>query len=458
MTGRAKLPLVAICGRPNVGKSTLFNRIIGRQSAIVHSEEGITRDRTYGQAEWNGRRFRVVDTGGIVEHPVDPLTHKVQEQVRKALSEACVIVFVLDGREEITRTDLVVRDELFRYGKPVVIAVNKLDNAALQENRHEFHVLGLGEPHAISSTHNLGVGELLDAVIALLPDTGVVGGGEEDRVEQPFQAAHSPEPIKVAIIGKPNVGKSSFVNALLNEDRTIVDERPGTTRDAVDIEFHWQGRDYLLIDTAGLRKKGGIRNEVEHFSVSRALRAVRRADVSLLMMEATGGLTEQDKRIADYITEAGAGMVLVWTKWDLVTDKEARFKELAEELHWKAPFLKHVPSVTVSNVTRQRLMTAFEHINHVAVEAAKRIPTAELNRLVADIRAHPAAAAHKGRQAKVLYATQVSIKPTTFALFVNQKRLFHFSYLRHIENRIRERYGFAGVPIRLELREGKPQP
>ena len=444
MTAKKKLPLVAICGRPNVGKSTLFNRIVGRQSAIVHGEVGVTRDRAFGVAEWFGRKFRLVDTGGIVEHPDDPITHMIQDQVRAALDDAHAIIFVLDGQHDITRGDFEVRDELFRLGKPVVVAVNKLDNSKLEQNRTEFYELGLGDPLAVSSGHGLGIDDLMQAVVRVLPDTAAL----PEEVEAPAIT-------KVAIIGKPNVGKSSFVNAILNEQRSIVHDEPGTTRDAIDIEFHWKDKDYLLIDTAGLRKKSGIKRDVERFSVARSLRAVRRADVCLLLVDATEGLTEQDKRIVSYINEQGAATILVWTKWDLIEDKEKRFKDIATEIDLKAPFLKHVPYLTISNLTRQRLFTAFEYIDRMKVEVEKRISTHELNNFVEVLKGQPTPAIHKKRQAKIKYATQVGVKPATFVLFVNDKSLFHFSYLRFIENQLRERYGFEGVPIRIELRESK---
>ena len=458
MAKKHVLPLVAICGRPNVGKSTLFNRITGKQTAIVHAEEGITRDRSYGAAQWNGQAFRVVDTGGIVEDPIDPVIMKMQEQVHVALNEAAVIIFVVDGREAITRVDAELCTELFRYGKPVVLAVNKLDNEKLAMNRFDFCELGIGDPLAISSTHGLGTTELLDAVVAHFPgNANLPIGSPQDDVTVSEDPEEDRNIIKVAVVGKPNVGKSSFINAILNEERAIVDSTPGTTRDALDIEFHWKGKDYLLIDTAGMRKKGGIKRQVEHFSISRALRAVRRADVCLVMVDAIEGLSEQDKRIFDYIQEQGTAAVLLWSKWDLVEDKETHFKELYENIDLKAPFLKYIPYLTISNLTRQRIFTAFEYIDRVAAEVVKRIPTAEINRLMEDIRGAHTPPNYKGKYAKILYATQVGVKPTTFVLFVNQKRLFHFSYVRYIENRLRETFGFEGVPLTIELREGKPQ-
>ncbi|HPJ98254.1 MAG TPA: ribosome biogenesis GTPase Der, partial [Candidatus Hydrogenedentes bacterium] len=419
---------------------TLFNRIVGKQRAIVHGEEGITRDRTYATAQWGERAFRVVDTGGVVENPLDPVSHKVQIQVREALQEADAIILVVDGQQEITRTDEELRDELFKYGKPVFVAVNKLDNERLQLHLAEFYALGLGDPHSISATHNMGIESLVDAVLRVLPERSQTTVVEVDAT-------------RIAVIGKPNVGKSSFVNAILNTERSIVDATPGTTRDAIDIDVVWNDRPYVLIDTAGLRRKSGIKEDVEHFSISRSLRAIRRADVCLVLIDATEGISEQDKRILAYVQENGAGMVLVWTKWDLIEDKELRFKELSDEIDLKAPFLRYVPSITVSNTTRQRLFKIFDLADLVAAEAEKRIPTPELNRLFEQLRSEEVSGTYKGKRAKVLYATQTGTKPAKFTLFVNQKRLFHFSYLRFIENRLRERFGWQGVPIHIELRE-----
>jgi GTPase len=340
-----------------------------------------------------------------------------------------------------------IRDELFKYGKTVVLAANKLDNDSLQEHYVEFYSLGLGDPYPISATHGLGFSELMEAVTATVQELPPVEESE----------APEKEVTRVAVVGKPNVGKSSFINAILNEERTIVDETPGTTRDAIDIEFHWKGKDYLLIDTAGLRKKAGIKEQVEHFSITRSLRAIRRADVCLIMVDGVEGLTDQDKRILGYAGEQGTAMVLVFTKWDLVEQKEKRFKALADEIDLRMPHIKHVPYVTVSNLSRQRLFMVFEYIDRVAESAKLRISTGELNRFVEEVRAKHKPPTQKGKAARIYYVTQASIKPTTFVLFVNQKRLFHFSYMRFIENELRARYGFAGVPITLELREGAPK-
>jgi GTP-binding protein len=372
----------------------------------------------------------------------------MQGQVRKALDDAKVIVFVVDGQAEITRIDEELRDELFRYGKPVVLAANKLDNDKLAMNRFEFCSLGMGDPLAISSTHSLGIDALMDAVCQHLPETPP-GEGEEAEPEE------EPHVTRVAVIGKPNVGKSSFVNAILNEERVIVDETPGTTRDAIDIDFHWKGREYVFVDTAGMRKKAGIKKAVEHYSVSRSLRTVREADVCLVMMDANEGITEQDKRILNYVFEQGTGILLVWTKWDLVEDKEQRLRELNDEMDLKAPFMHYAPQITISNLTRQRLFKTFDYIDRIAAETEKRIATAELNRLIEEVRASHTPPSKKGKYAKILYATQASVKPTTFVLFVNQKELMHFSYVRFVENQLRAKYGFEGVPIHIELREEK---
>ena len=447
---KKRLPLVAIVGRPNVGKSTLFNRIIGKQRAIVHDVEGITRDRFINEASWDNHHFRVVDTGGMVEQPLDDITRKMQEQVQQAIEESRVVIFVLDGQQEVTRSDKMVCESLQRCGKPVILAVNKLDNPTLALNQYEYYVLGLGDPPPIPKSHNLGIEPLMDAVVSHLPETASPAEPEEEAAGEPEA---EPEVIKVAVIGRPNVGKSSFINALVNEERAIVSDIPGTTRDAIDIDFRWRGREYVLIDTAGLRRKAGIRKPVEHFSVARSLRAIRRADVCLVMVEATEGLAEQDKRIIGYALEQGTAFILVWTKWDLIEDKEKRWKALESDLDLKMPQVQFAPRITISNVTRKRLFTVFDYIDRVADQAAKRISTGELNRLVEQIKAKHNPPSQKGKHAKILYATQAGVKPTEFVIFVNQKRLFHFSYLRFIENQIREAYGFEGVPLKLQLRE-----
>ena len=355
----------------------------------------------------------------------------------------------MDGQSELTRLDEEVREELYTYGKPVVLAVNKLDNDKLSENKYDFFQLGMGEPYPISSGHGRGVPEMMRAVVEYLPETPVVV--EED----PDVEVVEKKVTRVAILGKPNVGKSSFVNAILNEERNIVDATPGTTRDAIDIDFHWRGKDYLLIDTAGLRRKAGVTEKVEVFSVARSLRAARKADVCLIMIDASEGMSEQDKRIIGYCLEAGTAMILVWTKWDLIEDREAHFKKLEDQLASKMPQIHFVPSITVSNVTRQRIYDVFDLVDRIAEQAELRIPTAALNKLLGDIKAKHKPPTDRGRAAKVKYITQAGVKPTTFVIFVNTASLVHFSYQRYIENQIREKYSFEGVPIKLELREGE---
>jgi GTP-binding protein len=455
MSKKKKLPVVAICGRPNVGKSTLYNRLSGKQQAIIHDEEGITRDRHITTVQWDDYQLRLVDTGGIVENPIDSIVQKMQTQVHMALEEATVIIFLVDGQQELTRIDLELREQLFRYGKPVVLAINKLDNEKLNLNKNDFYELGMGEPIAISSGHNLGIGELKEEVCQHLPDPKTIEeDGEDDGDEEEIP---EDKVTRVAIVGKPNVGKSSFINAILNEERTIVDDTPGTTRDAIDIEYNWKGKDYLLIDTAGMRKKAGIKQHVEHFSIARSLRAVRRADICMVMVDATDGIAEQDKRIIGYIQEQGTAMIIVWCKWDLIEDKEQKFKQLKDELDLKVPYLKYVSYMTISNVTRQRLFKTFDLLNEIEIEANRSIGTSELNKFFAELKFKHKPSSVKGKLAKVLYATQGGILPTRFILFVNQKKLFHFSYLRYIENRLRDEYGFKGVPIQIELREEKPK-
>ncbi len=468
MSKNKKLPLVAICGRPNVGKYTLYNRICGKQRAIIHDLEGITRDRHYARVNWERYTFDIVDTGGIVQNPEDAIVEKMQEQVRMALRDATVVVFLVDGQAELTVTDFDVRDELFKLGKPVVLATNKLDNPTLEMNRHNFYELGVGEPLAISSGHGHGITELMEAIAEHLPKPEPIEESEIDSdtdIDPETDAEDinddegntDPDTIKVAVIGKPNVGKSSFINAILNEERVIVDNTPGTTRDAIDIDFHWNDQDYLLIDTAGMRKKAGVKEAVEHFSIARSLRAVRRADVCLVMMDATEDISEQDKRILGYVYQQGTAMILVWTKWDLIEDKTERFQALENQIQNKMPHLSYIPFITISNLSRQRIFKSFELIDRIAESAKMRISTNALNRFMKDVKNRHKPSSQKGKFAKILYATQASIKPTTFVLFVNQKRLFHFSYVRFIENQLRKEFKFEGVPIHLELREETPE-
>ena len=397
-----------------------------------------------------------------MQNPDDSIVQKMQDQVRMALQEATVILFVVDGQTELSATDFDLRDELYKLGKPVVLATNKLDNPTLELNKNNFYELGMGEPYAISSGHGHGIYELMEALTEHLPeptseDEGETDIGEfdpdQDLTEEDRQKDTHPDLIKVAVIGKPNVGKSSYINAILNEERLIVDPTAGTTRDAIDIEFAHNEKDYLLIDTAGMRKKAGVKELVEHYSIARTLRAVRRADVCLVMMDATEDISEQDKRILGYVYDQGTASILVWTKWDLVEDKEERYQQLETQIQNKMPHLSYIPFITISNTERQRIFKTFDVINRIAESAKQRITTNALNRFVKEIRTRHKPSSHNGKFAKILYATQASIKPTTFVLFVNQKRLFHFSYIRFIENQLRKEFTFEGVPIHIELRE-----
>jgi len=449
MSPSATLPLVVICGRPNVGKSTLFNRLVGKARAIVDNEAGITRDRFEQVVTWGERSFRLADTGGIVIGPTDTVTRKAQEQAQRALREAAVILFVVDGQAALTRTDYELRDTLLRYDKPILLVVNKMDNERLAENRYDFFELGVGEPYAVSATHNLGISELMAAVLKVLPESEPQPAAEESWEHKPC---------RVAIVGKPNVGKSSFINALLNEERVIVDDTPGTTRDAIDIPFAWEGRPYVLVDTAGMRHKAGIRTPVEFYSVARSLRAMRNADVACVLVDSTEGITDQDKRILQYGIDQGVGLILVYTKWDLVEDKAKRARALEAERDFKIPHWSFIPSVTISAAKRQRLFDVLRRVNHVMSAAHLRIPTAQVNRFFEALTLEYPPPIQRGKAAKILYATQTSVQPTVFVLFVNQKRLFHFSYVRFLEKRLREKYDFEGVPIKIELREERRAP
>ncbi len=450
----SKRPLVAICGRPNVGKSTLFNRITGKFRAIVHAEEGVTRDRHFGVVSWKNVEFDVVDTGGVVLDPVDKITRKIQEQVRKALLDADLILWVVDARKELTRIDLDLSDELRKLGKPVLLVANKLDNETQELLAAELYSVGYGDPIAVSATHGTNVALLLDTVVSRFssPEQQYVSTAPAQQTD--LKERQDSLSTRIAIVGRPNVGKSSLVNALLNEERMIVSDIPGTTRDSIDVQFTWKNKSYVLVDTAGLRRKSGIKKEVERFSVNRSLRSIREADVAVMLTDPCEGLTEQDKRIFEFIREQGTAVVWAWSKWDLIPNKKERLSSLLEEVAFKAPFCKFIPMLTVSSVTRLRLDRLLETVDLVAAEAMKRVTTGELNRLIQQIRTSGAGSFHKGRVARILYGTQASIKPTVFVLFVNQARIFHFSYVRHIENCLREAYGFQGVPIRIEIREG----
>ncbi len=470
-----RMPIVALVGRPNVGKSTLFNRLIGERRAIVEDEPGTTRDRLYGEAEWAGKAFIVVDTGGLDialtekaprkgEQPSAlglssrDFVREIRAQAEIAVEEADVVVFVVDARDGITAADHDVADTLRtlahpatpgtqtdRYsagvrsgGRPILVAVNKADNEARREAALEFYELGLDEPYPISALHGTGTGDLLDAIVAHLP---VVEEAPED------QAVH------LAIVGRPNVGKSSLLNALLQQDRAIVSPIPGTTRDAFDTPLQFEGRDVVLIDTAGIRRRGHIESGVEKYSVLRALTAIQRADVALLVLDATTGVTAQDTHVAGFILDAYKSVAIIINKWDAVEDKETGTTlTFAQEVRDNLRFLDYVPVLFVSALTRQRVSKILPLALSIAEQRKLRIPTGELNRLMREaLVAHPAPN-RRGKQLKFFFATQAEIEPPTFVLFVNDRELVHFSYARYLENRVRAAYPFSGTPLRFEFR------
>jgi GTPase len=507
----AGLPVVALVGRPNVGKSTLFNRVVGdARAAIVEDRARTTRDRLYGDAEWNGRRFVVVDTGGLEMSPDDPIEAQVQLQARLAISEADVIVFLVDAVTGPTPADDDAAQLLRRTTKPVLVAANKADNDKRELDAAEFYAFGWEETFAISASHGRGVADLLDAVVWALPpeseaelarktreaeaeawaaemararpDPYVVGdpsnaadeddGDEEadgsDEEAAPgttedisarwdaAMAAEDEEPPGIAFVGRPNVGKSSLLNALLGYTRTIVSDIPGTTRDAIDTTIPWGRSEVVLIDTAGIRKRGKVASgpAAERYSTLRALKAISRADVAVLVLDAADGLTAQDAHVAGYVVEEGRGLVIAVNKWDIVEDKTHRsFDEFVADLRRELPFIEYAPVVSISAKTGQRVQRVLELAVDVWGERRKRIPTGELNRLVSAAVERTPPAMVRGRRSKIRYATQAGVAPPTFVFFATDPTSIHFSYRRYLENRLRDAYGFDGTPIRLVFRE-----
>lgn len=434
-----KKPLVAIVGRPNVGKSHLFNRFLQKRVAIVEDEPGVTRDRLYGQMEWRGRKFILVDTGGIEIKDPDTIQRQVRLQAELAIAEADVLLFVVDGKEGLQPGDLDIAELLRTTNKPVLVAVNKIDNREMEAQVWEFYRLGLPDIIPVSAVHGLNTGELLDAMVSHLPPEA----GEEEEGE---------DLVKVAVVGKPNAGKSSLINSLLGQERVIVSSEPGTTRDAIDTLLERGDRRYLLIDTAGLRRPARIAGPTEKYSVLRALRAIDRCDVALLVIDATQGVTEQDKRIGGYAHETGCGLMLVINKWDLIEKDDRTLFQYEKEVRQQLPFLSYAPIVFVSALTGQRVQRILPLVDLVAEQQRLVIPTAELNRLIEEAVALNPPAARKGKQGKIYYSSQVGVKPPLFLFFVNDPKLIHFSYLRYLENKLREGYSFTGTPLRLQLR------
>ena len=433
-------PLVAIVGRPNVGKSMLFNRLCGQRLSIVEDTPGVTRDRLYAECEWNGRTFDIVDTGGIEPAADNEILLFMREQAEIAIAAADVVVFLTDIRTGVTAADEEVASMLLRSGKPVVLCVNKMDSTGTPDpGIYEFYSLGLGDPIALSAAHGHGTDELLDACLAHFPSEAEEEG--EDDV------------IRVAVIGKPNVGKSSLVNLVLGEQRVIVADMPGTTRDAVDTRFENEYGKYVFIDTAGIRRKSRVDDRIEKFSVMRAQLAIERSDVCLIMIDAREGVTEQDTKIAGLAHEAGKASVIVVNKWDLVEKDTHTMDHMRRDIYRDLSFMTYAPTVFISALTGQRAERIFELINFVNDQTSMRITTGLLNDVLADAQARVQPPTDKGRRLKIYYMTQTGVRPPHFVIFCNSRELFHFSYQRYIENQIRSTFGLEGTPIRITIRQ-----
>jgi GTPase len=507
-SGRGGIPVVAIVGRPNVGKSTLFNRFLGQRLAIVEDRARTTRDRLYGDTEWNGRRFVIVDTGGLELDPDDPIEARVQEQAQLAITEADVILFVVDATAGITPADLEAARVLRRASAPVIVTVNKADNEKRELEGAEFHSLGWEETYPISASHGRGTGDLLDAIVWALPPESeselarkardaeaeawadevaagalepfVVGDPEADeadggdgsdggngaavdptelearRWDAAMAADRDGEPAAIAFVGRPNVGKSSLLNSLLGEDRAIVSEIPGTTRDAIDTRLAWGRSEIVLIDTAGIRRRGKVASgaAAERYSTLRALHALSRADIAVLVIDAVEGLTSQDAHVAGYVVEEGKGLVIAVNKWDLVEEKTDRtFDQYVEWIRNEVPFLDFAPIVSISAKTGQRVGRVLEAAIDIWGERRKRISTGELNRVLSAATERTPPPPVRGHRPKLFYATQAAVAPPTFVFFASDASAVHFSYRRYLENRLRDTFGFDGTPIRLVFRD-----
>ncbi len=432
--------IVAIVGRPNVGKSTLFNLLANKRISIVEDTPGVTRDRLYATAEWLDKEFMMVDTGGIETTNNDVIAVSVRQQAEIAIKEADVILFVCDARTGITNEDQEVANILRRSKKPIVLVVNKADSPKQEMGIFEFYNLGIGEPVPISAANHLGLGDMLDAVVEKFPPA-VANSEDQDEDE-----------IKVALIGRPNVGKSSIFNCLVGQERSIVSDVAGTTRDAIDTPVKIGEQKYLFIDTAGMRRKARIDEPIEKYSVIRSLRAVDRSDVILMVIDAVEGVTEQDKKIVGYVHEAGKGVILVVNKWDLYKKDNSSTLRYTEELRKELVFLQYAPVVYVSALTKQRIHRLPEVISYVAEQNAMRISTSVLNQVITDATAINPPPTDKGKRLKILFSTQVKTKPPTFVIFVNYPEIMHFSYQRYLENKLRESFGFEGTPLNLIIR------
>lgn len=431
-------PLIAIVGRPNVGKSTFFNKVVGRKISITEDKPGVTRDRLYADAEWRGRTFSLVDTGGIEIKSDDLMWKHIKKQAEVAIETANVILFFVDGKEGLTTSDYDVADMLRKSKKPVIVVVNKIDDY-VEDKVFEFYSLGLGEPYAVSSEHGKGIGDVLDECVSYFEKNT----GEQD------------DSLKIAVVGKPNAGKSSIVNRLLGFERSIVTDIAGTTRDAIDTRFTYDGRNYTIIDTAGIRKKARVEDDIEYYSVMRAFDAVRRADVCLLVVDSTEGLTEQDTKIIGYVHEQGKPSVVVMNKWDLIEKDTNTINKFEDKLKEDLKFMDYFKSVYVSAKTGQRAEKIMKEVDTVYANAHMRIPTGTFNDLISDTVRANEPPSYNGRRLKVYYSSQVAVAPPTFVLFVNSCDLMHFSYERFLENTIRKAFGFAGTPIKIITREKK---
>ena len=440
MAGKKNRPIVAVVGRPNVGKSTLFNALAGENRSIGKDTPGITRDRIYADANWLNCSFTLIDTGGIEPDSSDVILSQMRAQAQTAIDTADVILFLTDVRQGLVDADAKVADMLRRSHKPVVLAVNKVDQFdKLMADVYEFYQLGIGDPHPICAVNKLGLGDLLEAVVSLFPEET----GEEEENEKP----------RVAVVGKPNVGKSSLINKLLGEDRLIVSEIAGTTRDAVDTQITYHGKDYVFIDTAGLRRKNKVKEELERYMIVRTVSAVERADIAVLVIDGTEGVTEQDARIAGIAHERGKAVIVAVNKWDAVEKNDKTIYRETEKIRNTLSFMPYAEILFVSAVTGQRLPKLFEVIDMVSENHAMRVATGVLNEIMAEAVAMKQPPSDKGKRLRLFYITQVSVKPPTFVIFVNDKELMHFSYTRYIENQIRNTFGFRGTPLRFIIRE-----